>query len=314
MTVLQVLPVLQDPGLTSGTSGATGPQGDAGSSGTSGATGDAGSSGTSGDPGTSGTSGTGGAGGGAALIVRDGSTTVTDVEDIVFSGGTVTSGTSGIAQVTISGGGGGGISTVLSPTVRYQAYESGLIASQILSTGTLYAGLSWSQSGTTVTVTSTSHGLSTGDYIVVRGGADSYLYVDITSTGANTFTYTSATSATTTGTDGAYVPAFKLTTVSKTGATIIAPGAGDCQLLSMTFQTGGALSQTYVEFVMPADIENGAGGNTDLQDKNIPSVGIVINGTTNSGGSVSFSTTGTFNTFRVEGLNGALNNFVKMAF
>ena len=203
---------------------------------------------------------------------------------------------------------------MLSPTVRYQAFESGLIASQILSTGTLYAGLSWSQSGTLVTVTSTSHGLSTGDYIVVRGGADSYLYVSITSTGANTFTYTSATTATTTGTDGAYVPAFKLTTVSKLGATIEAPGAGDCQLLSMTFQTGTGLSQTFVTFVLPADIENGGGGNTDLQDKNIPAVGIVQNGSANSGGSVSFVTSGPFTTFKVEGLNGALNNFVKMSF
>jgi len=218
--------------------------------------------------------------------------------------------------VTISGGG-GGISTVLSPTVRYQAFEqtiSGVVvASQILSTGTLYAGLSWSQSGTTVTITSTAHGLTNGDYIVVRGGADSYLYVLITYVDVDTFTYTSATTATTTGTDGAYVPAFKLSSVTKTTVTIDEPSSGNVQLLSMTFSTEQT-GQPFITVTVPNTIENGAGGNTDLFDKNNPVVSNSINGATSTGAAVSFSTTSNFNQFKVEGINAGVRNSIKMVF
>lgn len=82
----------------------------------------------------------------------------------------------------------------------------------------------------------------------------------------------------------------------------------------MTFQTGTALAQTFATFIMPSNIENGAGGNTDLQDKNIPSVSIVQNGNANSGGSISFSTGANFTTFKVEGLSNVVNNFIKMSF
>ena len=188
-----------------------------------------------------------------------------------------------------------------------------VVASQILSTGTLYAGLSWSQSGTTVTVTSTAHGLTSGDYIVVRGGADSYLYANITSTGTDTFTYTSATSATTFGEDGAYVPAFKLSSVTKTTVTIDEPSSGNTQLLSMTFSTE-QVGGSFITVTVPNTIENGAGGNTDLFDKNNPVVSNAIAGATSTAAAVSFSTTSNFNQFKIEGLNPGVRNSIKMVF
>jgi hypothetical protein len=54
--------------------------------------------------------------GAAALAVEDGTTTVTNVNTIKFSGGTVSTPSSGEALVTISGGGGGSISSLLFQT------------------------------------------------------------------------------------------------------------------------------------------------------------------------------------------------------
>ena len=104
-----------------GTSGTSGTSGD-GTSGTSG------SSGTSGESGTSGTSGNGTSG---------------------TSGAQGTSGTSGTS------GGGGGISNVQNLAVRYVTDTSNSGQIEVLSTGNLYAGLTWDRTASTVTVTST---------------------------------------------------------------------------------------------------------------------------------------------------------------
>ena len=90
----------------------------------------------------------------------------------------------------------------------------------------------------TLTITSTSHGLSTGDYIVIRNMNTDYTYLTVTATDANTLTCTVADTGGTSGSTGAYIPAFKASSFTEAGVTIAAPNAGDCQINSMNIVTG----------------------------------------------------------------------------
>lgn len=172
----------------------------------------------------------------------------------------------------ISGGGGGGISTVYNNAVRYLV-TSGDDAAQLLSTGTLYAGLSWSRSGTTITITSTAHGLSAGDFVVIRNMSEDYSYLEIqTVPTVNTFTLTVANSGGTSGTEGAYIPAFDVSTLTEAALTIESPSAGNCQLISMTWFI--YLDETDPKtLTVPSNaISNGAGGNSSLKTRIPPDV------------------------------------------
>lgn len=66
----------------------------------------------------------------SGITVTDGITTLTDVEEFSFTGATVTSGGTGIADVSITGGGGGG-------TVTSVATGTGLTGGPITTTGTI---------------------------------------------------------------------------------------------------------------------------------------------------------------------------------
>ena len=66
----------------------------------------------------------------SGITVTDGITTLTDVEEFSFTGATVTSGGTGIADVSITGGGGGG-------TVTSVATGTGLTGGPITSSGTI---------------------------------------------------------------------------------------------------------------------------------------------------------------------------------
>jgi hypothetical protein len=286
--VVQVHQVLQVTGRFRNSSGTSGIDG---SSGTSGATGAAGSSGTSG-AGTSGTSGTSGAG--ASLTLTDGSNTVANVAQITVSGGTV-GGTSPNATLTISGGGGGGISTVYNNTNRY-VYTSGDDQIQIVSSGTLYAGLTWSRSTTTLTVTSTAHGLTTGDYVLIRNMSADYQYLPITVSDSNTFTVTVADSGGASGTEGAYVPCIKMTALSESAITFVAPSAGNVQLISCVIYLDAPESSPTITVPSNA-LSNGAGINNSLATKN-PPVLQVYRGDTGilyTGAGYTFSTVSNFN-------------------
>jgi hypothetical protein len=86
---------------TSGTSGANGTSGTSGANGTSGSSGENGSSGSSGVSGTSGSSGTAS----AVDVYSGGTMVVSQATQINFSGATITSGSTGVANITITPGG-----------------------------------------------------------------------------------------------------------------------------------------------------------------------------------------------------------------
>ena len=288
------------PGISSGTSGSSGASGSSGtsgsgSSGTSGTTGAAGSSGISGSSGTSGSSG-------VSLTVTDGSNTVTGVGTLTFSGGTV-SGTTPNATVTISGGGGGGVSTVYNESIRYTAYTNGTqgangrVKLDLTSTGTLYGGLTWARTTTTLTITSTAHGLLTGDYVVLRNFNVDYVYVEITVTDSDTFTAQVTDTGGASGTDGAYIPAFggSITESANAGeiasVTVTAPSAGSCQLNSIVAFGQSSAGQgdivTNVTFTVPASATNGAGSFNNKEGLNPPL--FIVVGADGSGTSSSVS-------------------------
>ena len=281
-----------------GTSGTSGLQGDPGTSGTSGLQGDPGTSGTSGEqglPGTSGTSGTSGeqgpqgdpgapgtsgtSGVGAAVDVTDGVTTVSNVTTIDFTTGATVTSNGTTAEVAITGGGGGGgISTVYNNEIRYVAINSSQYA-EIKSTGTLYAGLTWSRSGTTITITSTAHGLTTGDYVVVRNmGATDYVYGVISNVSTNAFDITNAVnSGDSSGTAGAYIPAAKVSSIDDDTATIAAPSAGSIQISSIKISPSVNKIATSYDLTLPQGITNGAGGNSTYINQVAPWVYVYDN-------------------------------------
>jgi hypothetical protein len=304
---------------TSGTSGENGTSGTSGENGTSGTSGEAGTSGTSGENGTSGTSGENGTSGTSG----EAGTSGTSGESGTSGQGVPAGGTTSQVLAKIDGtdyntewvdqsGGGGGVSTIVNNTVRYVVASSSDRA-QLMSTGTLYTGLTWSRTGTSVSVTSTSHGLTTGDYIVVRGGADNYLYVTITNVTTNAFDYISATSGTANGTDGAYVPAFDVTAVSDSTITVASPSSGDCQLISMAVYISSDETDPKT-FTVPLNaLSNGAGGNSALNTRIPPSVRAYNVGSGTS--SWITTTTVTFNTsanHNVYSISGGLGTFASV--
>ncbi len=163
-----------------------------------------------------------------------------------------------------SGGGGGGSDTVINGQVRYLAIDdsSNSRVCQIMSTGTVFGNKGWVRVGSTVTVTSVGHGLTAGDFIVVRGGADDYLYVTISNVTTDEFDYISATSGAATGSDCSYVPAAKITNYTlATGATLEVASAGNIQVNSISITRKDIFSTTFV-LTTPNDIKNGSGANS----------------------------------------------------
>ena len=233
----------------------------------------------------------------------------------VFSGSFVGDG-SGLTGV--SGGGGG---TIYNSTVRYVAYNSTQLV-EILSTGTMYSGLSWSRSGTTITITSTAHGLSNGDYVVVRNMGDTdYVYGAISSVTTDSFQITNAVSSgDTSGTSGAYIPAADATSVTDDGATIGSPTVGDIQIISIKVHFGAAKTGNTFDLTMPTSLTNGAGGNTSNATMNPPIVGVwnLSTGAFNASGLVSVwggtGSAGSYNVFQVGGINQLVDGMIKFTF
>jgi hypothetical protein len=288
---------------TSGTSGTSGTIGPEGPIGPAGADGTSGTNGTSGTDGTSGTSGTDGTSGTSPEAQYSGS----------YSGSFEGDGS------LLTGLPAGGVSTTYSPTVRYEALDNGNNGAdgrvEILSTGTVYGGLTWSRSSTTLIITSENHGLSTGDYIVIQNMHVAYLYVSVTATDSNTLTCTVAATGGTSGEAGAYVPAFDATSFSQNGVTIGAPATGNCQVNSIQITTPTKTNSNF-NLVMPSSISNGAGGNNSLYYQNPPLIQAwaLSNGNQNTSAVITLNTSDNFNQFEVGGLASLVKSLIRLTF
>jgi len=174
-----------------------------------------------------------------------------------------------------------------------------------MSSGNVEGGLSWSRSSTTLTVTKASHGLTSGDFVVIRNMSVDYSYLEVTVSNTNTFTVTVADSGGTSGTEGAYIPAFDVSSLTDTALTLESPSAGNCQLMSLTHFID-TMSDSSVVVTVPSNaLSNGAGGNNSLATRVPPQVrahDLSASNAANIGNTtVQFSTTGNHNVYSVTG-------------
>jgi hypothetical protein len=277
-----------------GNTGATGAVGTSGTSGTVGATGDPGTSGTSGTVGATGNSGTSGTSGTAGP-----------------TGGTGPTGAQGPT------GGGGGTSTQYNTVSRYQPYNSGGGKELwIVSSATVNTGLSWSRTTTTLTITHTAHGLTTGDRVIVRNANADNFSGTITVVNVNTFTVTTANAGGSSGADAAYSLGFDVSgTPTETALTITAPSTGDAQLLGILYATGARTAST-LAVTVPASTTNGAGANSSVTNQFYPIIRaqLVTTGAIVSGVSMTLNTSAPFNVFNLGALSTSFNTIVRMSF
>ena len=287
---------------SSGADGATGATGSSGSSGANGAPGTSGSSGANGAAGADGSSGSSGADGAAGANGSSGSSGVTGNAGSSGSSGADgaagSSGVSGTSGTSAAGGGG----TPYNNVIRY-TFTSGSDLAQLLSSGNIISGLSWSRSGTTISITSTAHGLTSGDYVVVRNMGDTdYVYGAISNVSTNSFDITNAVnSGDTSGTAGVYIPAFKVSTLSDSAITIASPSSGNCQLISMTVYIDDSQTAPKTLTLPSNSLNNGAGQNGSLATRVPPSFRAYGGGSAIGDASYTFSTTTNHNVYSLGG-------------
>ena len=183
----------------------------------------------------------------------------------------------------------------------------------MVSSSTVYYSLVWTRSGTTLTITRTGHGLSAGDYVVIRNCNVDNVYVVVDSVTPDTFTVTVSNSGSTSGSEGAYSEAFKTSSESSTGCTVDAPAGADCQLLSMMVTTGARSGPSYA-LTLPQSATNGAGLNNNILNSYFPIIRAQL---VSSGAIVSAAMTlssGNPNVFTVSSLSSSLNTLIRFDF
>ena len=191
----------------------------------------------------------------------------------------------------------------------------------VVSTGNLYAGLTWSRSSTTLSITSTAHGLANGDVIVVRNTNVDYQYGAIFNVSTNAFDITVGDTGGTSGTAGAYIPGFK-SAITQTGGDVTAVALTaatnqNCFLNSVRIIANNQESAMVV--TVPSSISNGAGGFTSKLTLNPAFITGI--GTDGSGTSTVLSTVSTqyqlgsnFGQISVSGVDAFGPIMVKLAF
>lgn len=230
------------------------------------------------------------------------------ISSSIFSGSYVGDG-SGLTNLNITSN-----ITTFNDNIRYEAYNSTQVV-EILSTGTIYSGLDWTRSSTTLTITSPSHGLSNGDYVVIRNMSEDYSYLAVSNAATDTFDVTVADSGGTAGSLGAYIPAARVSSVTEAGATIVSPTVGDIQIQSIRVVTG-VKSTTGFALTMPTSIDNGAGANSSLTNMNPPLLSSyrLDTGGFNASATMILNTASNFNVFNVSNLINLKNNLIRFTF
>lgn len=264
------------PGGNSGPTGATGPAG-VGPTGPAGAAGPTGAAGAAGPTGAAGATGAAGERGATGAVGN------------------------GVAYNNVS---------------RYKTYDNSSDAQiWMVSSSTVYYSLEWERTGTALTITGgTGHGVSVGEYVIIRNCNVDNVWVPVTATTASTFTVTVDNSGNTSGSEGAYSRAFKTSSESSTGCTISAPSGADCQLLSVLVATGARSGSSYALTVPSNGATNGAGKNDNILNSYFPIIRAQL---VSSGAIVSASMTlssGSPNVFTVSALSSSLNTLLRFDF
>ena len=184
----------------------------------------------------------------------------------------------------------------------------------MVSSSTIHYSLSWTRVGTSLTINSSGHGLSSGDYVIIRNCNEDNVWVPITSVPTpDSFVVTVSNTGSTSGSEGAYSPAFKSVSPTSAGSEIAAPSSGDCQLLSVLVATGARSGASY-NLTLPQSSTNGAGLNTTILNSYFPIIRAQL---ASSGAIVSAAMTLSSvnpNQFTVSGLSTSLNTLIRFDF
>ena len=215
----------------------------------------------------------------------------TDADGIRFTGdGIVDVTTSGSSGVEVEIAGGGGVDVVFNTSMRYAASDNpDAHRLELTSTGDYFGSKKWNRSSTTLSITSSAHGLATGDTVMMRNGSEDYTYSAITRIDNDHFSLPVANSGGTSGEKLAYVPAFSASVTETSGdvtaITITAPSAlsGSCQLHGMLLYAHMQESSP-IRVTLPSGTQEGAGSFGAKDEINVANLtGISADGTGNSG-------------------------------
>lgn len=142
----------------------------------------------------------------------------------------------------VSGISGGGTTFYPNTATRYEACTSPNYKVHCLTFAPVHTGLSWSRTGTDLTVTHNDHGRSVGDRVITKNVNVLVLNSLITAVTANTYTVTCADLGDVSGAAAHYTPAMRFAHNSEvagalTGGTMTAPAGVDIVLSSMRIHT-----------------------------------------------------------------------------
>jgi hypothetical protein len=184
----------------------------------------------------------------------------------------------------------------------------------MVSSSTVYYSLAWTRTTTNLVITGgTGHGLTVGEYVIIRNCNVDNVWVPVTATTGTTFTVTVPDSGGSSGVEGAYSKAFRTSSESSYGCTVDAPASGDCQLLSLLVSTGARSGSSYA-LTLPQSSTNGAGLNTSILNSYFPIIRAQL---VSSGAIVSAAMTlsvGNPNVFTVSSLSSSLNTLLRFDF
>jgi len=192
-------------------------------------------------------------------------------------------------------------STIYNSVSRYlrNSYsDNGNIGHELflLSSSSVYTNLNWNRSGTSLVITKNSHGLSIGDFVIIRNANEDNIQTEITAVTTNTFTVNVNDTGFTSGINASYSIGINATvdktTVANNGPGSIilsAPSTSDVQLLGLVFGDTSLFNdptyypQTDYELTVPQSLIRGTGLNTTSTNSYIP-LWSLHNSTQSSGG------------------------------
>lgn len=287
-----------------GTQGANGAQGTDGAKGEIGVKGDTGAgtqgaNGAQGADGTNGTNGTNGAKGDTGAQGVDGTKGAGGAQGENGTQGTNgPQGTDGTKGDTGSKGneGSGGGGSAFNGVVRYLVEQNGSNYEINATVATKMLLVSWTRSGTNLTISSTAHGLSVGDKVVITNSNDTGQQVaSIDSVTTDAFVVTTTNSGGTSGSEAQYGTLFTSTVTNTggdvTGVVMVAPGGkvATSQLLSLSIFCGS--QESALVLTLPSGLGEGAGGYSDKQEINAVGLTALNFAGTGTSGALSPSTT-----------------------
>ena len=197
---------------------------------------------------------------------------------ITFTKGDAT--TFDITVDTGSGGGGGGASVTTAQfnnNYRYYVPITSTARLQLQSSGDYFYDRSWNRSSTTINITSSAHGLGTGDVVALRNASEDNVISAVTRIDDNHFSMPVANSGGTSGTAAGFVPLFSGSITENSGdvtaVSITAPGALSGSCILHGFQIYGSnMESSPMQVTLPAGEDEGAGLFGTKLGINIPNV------------------------------------------